>query len=303
MISKANADSFESKVKKAIEASGLPTEITATKILTDYGWRVQNEYPYVDRENKRVRTLDIKATATFSKNKGNNPKPIVDYFKDANICELYIECKKSDKPWVFYLDTMTNAELFFTFDRFTENIRTNSNTINNVVKSSEKLVTNTEAYEEGKLPKSILTEIPIKFKILKYHISLSHQIVFAKTNEPKSTMDEKKLKDRIDEGKDEIYSAEMQIFKALNHQEKMEKRNSSIPNGRRLIIPIILLNGNLFGCYYENQELLTPKIEYTRHLAHGLPHQQVPALIDVVTLNYFPQYIRLLTKEIVSLLP
>ena len=53
----------------------------------------------------------------------------------------------------------------------------------------------------------------------------------------------------------------------------------------------------MFGCYYESEELRTPKIEYTRHLAHGLPNQKVPALIDVVTLSFFPQY-RLIGKEI-----
>jgi hypothetical protein len=64
-MSQTSADSFEKKVKKAIEASGLPTEIMATKTLVNSGWQVQNEFPYVDRESKKVRTLDIKAEAKF----------------------------------------------------------------------------------------------------------------------------------------------------------------------------------------------------------------------------------------------
>ena len=45
IVSETNPKSFENKVKSAIEATGLPTEISATKILTDNGWQVQNEYP------------------------------------------------------------------------------------------------------------------------------------------------------------------------------------------------------------------------------------------------------------------
>lgn len=286
VVSETKTNSLEDKVKKAIVATGLPTEISATKILTELGWDVQNEYPYVDRENKRVRTLDIKAVASFSK--GN--KPIGDILEGSIRCELYVECKKSDKPWVFHLDTMTLAEMSFGIDRLAEDITTD--TYNTVLDFYKKSAENPNAIEEGKLPKSILTEIPAKFNSLRYKIALSHQIVFIKSVEEKN---------KIDEGRDEIYSAEMQIFKALSHQEKQDKLTaSSQTNRRRIVIPIILLNGNMFGCYYENEELRTPKIEYTRHLAHGLPNQKVPALIDVVTLSYFPRYLRLIGKEIFS---
>jgi hypothetical protein len=93
----------------------------------------------------------------------------------------------------------------------------------------------------------------------------------------------------MDDVRDEIYTAEMQLFKALNYQERQDKRINFTRNTKRAIIPIILLNGDMFGCYYNKQELQTPKIKYTRHLAHGLPNQKIPALIDVVTLDYFEE--------------
>jgi hypothetical protein len=98
--------------------------------------------------------------------------------------------------------------------------------------------------------------------------------------------------------KDEIYSAEMQIFKALKYQENKDNQNTAMQNPKKVVVPIILLNGNMFGCFYENDELKTPRIQYTRHLAHGLPHQQIPALLDVVTLEYFPEYVKLITKQL-----
>ena len=93
VTSQENND-FENRVKKAIEATGLPTEITATKVLTENGWHVQNEFPYVDIENTKVRTLDIKAESTFYRNKEDALKLAWDIPKDAIHCELFVECKK-----------------------------------------------------------------------------------------------------------------------------------------------------------------------------------------------------------------
>ncbi len=57
--------SREEKVKEAILKTGLPTEIKATQLLRDAGWIVGNECPYLDRDEKIIRTLDISATKNF----------------------------------------------------------------------------------------------------------------------------------------------------------------------------------------------------------------------------------------------
>lgn len=288
VTSQENND-LENRVKKAIEATGLPTEIIATKVLTDYHWHVKNEFPYVDTENNRVRTLDIKTETTFLKNKEDtNLKLVWDTPKDAIHCELYIECKKSKKPWVFYLDTLTGADIFFRLDRMIEDMSTN--TYNTVLEGLKQSVKDPKIIEDGKRPISIFTRIPAKFKNLNYKIALSHQIAFINSTEKDK---------KADQAKDEIYSAEMQIFKAPSYQEQKGK-NEHLLYKNNIIIPIILFDGNMFGCYYDNQELCTPKIDYTRHLAHGLPDQKVPALIDVVTLEYFPKYLASITKELLT---
>ncbi|XHH08171.1 MAG: hypothetical protein ACFCUE_11435 [Candidatus Bathyarchaeia archaeon] len=285
-------DAFEKRVKEAIEKTGLPTEIRATKTLVDNGWRVQNEFPYVDMENQKIRTLDIKAVNIFSK---ESPKNSSEIFPKNDIdCELFIECKKSDKPWVFYLDTLTNRDILHRMDRLADDVV--SGTFNTIIDFYSKEPKSKEL-EKSKIKRSLLTKIPAKISSLNYKIALSHQILFVKqvSDENLSVKgNNDKAKARSEEDKDEIYSAEMQIFKALNYQNTTDK---SVLEYQRAIIPIILLNGSMFGCYYENQELKTPKIEYTRQLAYGLPHQQVPALLDIVTLDFFPQYIKLINKE------
>jgi hypothetical protein len=246
--------------------TGLPTEIIATKILTDNQWSVENEHPYTDNENNKVRTLDVKATKIFAKKDNSLLKT------DALHCELYIECKKSSKPWVFYLDTMTRAELKY-----------------NLKRKFGDAISSTFIQKKP----SILSEIPLGLDTLNYKLALSHQIVFVKTEDEKSTLGKAK---KAEDEKDEIYSAEMQIFKALNNQERLE--TDTLILKRRIVVPIILLSGRMFGCYFEDGVLKTPEIQYTRHLAHGLPNQQIPAILDVVTLNYFPEYIKLLTQEV-----
>src|SRR5450759_4211564 len=92
-------ESFESKVKKEIEKSGLPTEIKATNALNNEGWAVYNEYPYLDNDENKIRALDIVANRAFMRTNSQEEQNDSD-------CSLYIECKKSDKhSWVFFTQT------------------------------------------------------------------------------------------------------------------------------------------------------------------------------------------------------
>jgi len=78
--------SFEKKVKEEILKTGLPTEIQVTQTLKKAGWVVFNEYPYLDRDENKIRTLDITAENIFKK---------PDSTEVTSGCKLFIECKKS----------------------------------------------------------------------------------------------------------------------------------------------------------------------------------------------------------------
>ena len=96
---------------------------------------------------------------------------------------------------------------------------------------------------------------------------------------------------------EEFYEGKMQVLKALRHKDEEDRTKTSETSA--IVIPIIVFDGHIFECYYDDRgELSTPEIEYTRYLAHGLPNQRLPALIDVVTLNYFPEYLKLIENEI-----
>lgn len=178
-------------------------------------------------------------------------------------CTLYIECKKSSKrSWVFYTEKMPRSYLSLIFGRLADDFLVGS--IAYIDKSMGH-----------KTPIDILSKIPPSFHKRQYRIALSHKIVFG--------------------DKDEFYTAQMQILKAL-HYEKIYPADHKMKEV--VIIPVILFDGNIFECYYKNDKLCTPKTDYTRYLSQGLPNQKIPALIDVMTLEHFPKYLSFLGEEL-----
>ena len=82
-------------IKKAIEKTGLPTEIKVTNLLRESKWSVFNEYPYLDSDNGGVRTIDLLAFKVKVSSNQKNSNPFI------AVLELFIECKKSlNEAWV-----------------------------------------------------------------------------------------------------------------------------------------------------------------------------------------------------------
>jgi hypothetical protein len=260
---------FEEKVKKAILKTGLPTEIKVTKMLKDAGWSVFNEYPYLDREENKMRTLDITAKKVFLKSKNTEDGSL----KIDLACELYLECKKSTKQsWVFYTELFPESFTAFSLSRLSYDIV--YGTFNAALRAYLTGIENINGHTEHV---TIFSKIPLRFESMKYKIALSQQNVF---NE-----------------KQEFYEGKMQVLKALLHKDEEEKAKPPKNPFSVKVIPIIVFDGRMCECYYEGGKLSTPEIEYTRYLAHGLPNQRFPALIDVMTLNYFPKYLKFIEKE------
>jgi len=80
------------RVKEDIQKSGFPLEIEVSSILNKFGWEVQNQAFYLDEQEKKSRAIDIIASK-FVAVKSES-------FTNYNTY-LVIECKKSQKPWLF----------------------------------------------------------------------------------------------------------------------------------------------------------------------------------------------------------
>lgn len=76
------------KIRQYILKSGYPTEIEIGNILRKNGWIVGNQWPYVDKNEKKTRAIDVFAMKLLSPQCG---------------VLMIVECKKSIKnDWVFY---------------------------------------------------------------------------------------------------------------------------------------------------------------------------------------------------------
>ena len=276
--------SLESKIKKAIEATGLPTEIKVTNMLRKYGWSVYNEYPFLDMQQNKIRTLDVKARKFF---KNSSYLNAIKCNEDNLSCTLYIECKSSMKhSWVFHTQSMPESFIDVRISRLSYDavyglydsiikLYTKSDTLNNEMK--EKVKTLLE-------PTSIFKKVPLLFNNLEFKIALSHQIVFDNFK--------KQIKngDRV---KNNFYDAHMKILKTMKHEEFEYVNDEEIS----IVIPIILFNGFILECYYQDNDIKVHKINYTRYLSHGLPNQKIPILIDVVPFENLSYYLEQLDKE------
>ncbi len=70
-------------------------EVTASNILSDSEWRVVSSSLYVDPDSGVTRELDINTLKIYKENSNNINKATL-------FSHLIIQCKKSDKPWVFF---------------------------------------------------------------------------------------------------------------------------------------------------------------------------------------------------------
>lgn len=268
----------EENIKEVIEITGLPTEIKVAEILKKNKWSISHQFPYLDSDKNIIRTLDLKATKSFKKSNNLKNDTSNNYFNFL----LFIECKKSfQRSWVFATEKMPNNYIDYRITRLSHDFvyDTYNLTINLLTRS-----------EEHTIPKNIFSKIPVIYQNIDYKIGLSHEIAFRNI--------EKQKKD-VERAQKYFYVAQMQLLKAIDHQEHLIMMENYIKmQDIDMIIPLIVFNGNMFECYYEKDDLIIKKIDFIRYLTHGLPNQKMPVLIDVTTLNFFPEYLNLLEGEI-----
>jgi hypothetical protein len=89
-IRRAALSDNTSDILKELHKTGYPTEIIAAAVMKRRGWAVVHNPTYVDDIEHRGREYDIHAGRVY------NDGPIqLGVF-------LAAECKKSEKPWVFF---------------------------------------------------------------------------------------------------------------------------------------------------------------------------------------------------------
>ena len=82
----------EADVSGAINESGFPLQIVVAQILTKFSANITEEWSYIDRDTKELRSLDL-----FT----NDALPSALETVGPRL-QLLIECKRSRLPWVFF---------------------------------------------------------------------------------------------------------------------------------------------------------------------------------------------------------
>jgi hypothetical protein len=83
----------ETKILQELQKTGYPTEIVSASLMQWRGWGVIHNPTYLDDSEDRSREFDIRAYKSFD-------------FEDGRFSigvYLITECKKSEKPWVFFM--------------------------------------------------------------------------------------------------------------------------------------------------------------------------------------------------------
>ncbi len=80
-------------IKADMKKAGFPLEVVAGSRFTSKGWTPRHQVFFHDKDENKSRYVDIVAHRADEKD--------FQQFKRLNYT-VVVECKKSDKPWVFY---------------------------------------------------------------------------------------------------------------------------------------------------------------------------------------------------------
>jgi hypothetical protein len=87
----------EQQITTAVERSGYPLQIIVAEILRPHFEYIQQEWPYVDRDQKELRSIDVYAQQHLHE---WDPQPRV-----RPTLSVLIECKQSQLPYIFFPST------------------------------------------------------------------------------------------------------------------------------------------------------------------------------------------------------
>lgn len=248
------------KIEDELIRRGFRTEISALRHLKKEGFLVVPQFPFIDPTENKVRSIDIKSEyfGGFS-------------FPKRKQVTLFIECKKSDKQkWVFYTE-YSNFDLQRYSRDPTYDLKKNESIMAQLKRSGFSF------FDLFKEPNRLgLSQINI-------------------------------LKD----DPDLFLDAQMKVLKSIWHYLKNTYSHFKYDPNYELIIPVIVFEGDMYEYYYKSdvysshglvkkgveEEMKIEKIDCISFVSNGFPEDPTPVLIDVVSIDYFSEYIQNVKEE------
>lgn len=92
-------DELLNKIRKDLEKSGLDSELKASRIFEENGWRLFSASYYFDKDDRKTREIDIRANITKNLTTKDSDDALI-----LNDISIDAEVKKSEKPWIIFKD-------------------------------------------------------------------------------------------------------------------------------------------------------------------------------------------------------
>ena len=283
---KKNAPETEKKIIKEIEKTGYPTEMqSASKMIND-GWIVIHNPSFLDKDEGTCREFDIEAVKTTKIKvekdiipSGYTPAQELEIKKGLFVysgVRLICECKKSVKPWVFFISKEMHKPVSYSV-YIKGNHSIDTGTLSNRFNARK----NPNIFDHSSMGKS--------------HHYFKNEFLARTYFEPFKGQENSNSLPQM------IHSAVMSCIKATLYY-----KDYIIPNSFFINYPVIIFQGNLFTSSIVENKI---KIEKASHiqLAYNyiLPSRnQSPIgerhkfIIDIVNSEYLEDFLKIVKEEL-----
>jgi hypothetical protein len=261
----SNHKSLEQSILDELDKTGYPTEIVSAAVMLRRAWHVIHNPSYLDEDEGDSREYDLYASKSW---------PLREPYHQFNIAVyLLAECKKSEKPWVF----------FCTPEEY-DSVRLG------------------EYIKGGTADKQIFTSKYASDSFISDDVLRSFHHYFQKGSLARTFYEPFKGQERADRSQ-MIYSAVMAAVKAT----LFHLRDRPFVNWLRIYYPVVIFSGDLFEAYIAPDKGIT--LRRSNHIQlsvnYILPNPakrrstweiQHHFIIDVVHDTYLDQFLRLVEE-------
>lgn len=258
----ANQDSLKKSILKELAKTGYPTEILAARELQSDDWGIIHNPAYIDERDHASREYDIRAFKRWEVQSATT-----EFYIGVS---LLVECKKSEKPWVFF--TTPESDFLHRQGEYIKGC------------SGQKRIIRSKHYSEAYVADDELAEFHHYFQ--SGHLARSYHEPF-------------KGKERGDYSP-MIFDAIMSCVKATLFHLSGRGFDKSLS----LYYPVIIFDGNLFSADVrstediELQEVPYLPLEFNYSLSNqmrrGSPWEaQERFIIDIVHFSHLRKYLEM----------
>jgi hypothetical protein len=248
---------LEENILEDLKKTGYPTEIVSAAVMEFHGWAVLHNPSYLDDTEHRSREFDIRAYRTIWQTVGDRKYSFGIY--------LMTECKKSDKPWVFF----TTPEHHTRDDR-----------LGRIIKC---LFGGNQLFTDNSNPQSLIPDLELR----SFHHYFKPGRLARTFHQPlkgKSESDHSQM----------IYSAIMSSIKATLFMLREHGESSWV----QIFYPVVVFSGPLFEAQVDSNKSiqLTPS-EYLQLSFHYIGADEHEFRVDIVHEDYLDRFLTLVEDE------